>query len=273
MPQNPATLEMRGFLSMPEGETLTFLPKFFSSSSVQALSDTMDREKCCGIKRPDYLFEEEALLNIKRVQGSITKLIVTVRDPVARSVSHFYHLRRYAQVKFCSFDEFVKYFEEKSISSIGDRAPEIYRYSRISKALERAQEIFGKNNVLLVQFEDIVDKPQQTMKIIYDFLDVRSGDLPKFKQIPQKVGYSEKYQFFWAASARMAGYCENKIVVDYRPLPLPVWRSVGIRLLQLLARQYLEGEKRGLFRCPRFRWIRHYREGMIAADGRLSLAS
>jgi hypothetical protein len=56
--------------------------------------------------------------------------------------------------------------------------------------------------------------------------------------------------------------------VGYVPL-----MEMGAELMfQVIADRAEKAALRGLFRCPRFRWIRSRRPSMIAADGRFSLA-
>jgi hypothetical protein len=109
---------------------------------MRTLERELDYSKLVGIKRPDLIFNFNALHNVRMVAGDSIKIIVLLRDPVARAISQFFHFRGLALIKFCSFRDFVDAILGGTLPSLGLRAHEIDAHSRYRDAIDNARRHF-----------------------------------------------------------------------------------------------------------------------------------
>lgn len=94
-----------------------------------------------------------------RVLRKDLKLIYIVRDPVSRALSHHYHLYRTGGAP-AGFLEAVR------------TIPAITDISRYSMQLEPWIERYGRDQLLVVRFEDYVQYRDQTLAEVFSFLGV-----------------------------------------------------------------------------------------------------
>jgi hypothetical protein len=87
-----------------------------------------------------------------------TKLIYILRHPVERSYSHYGHLTFTDKKSFTSFEDAL------------DKENEIVESSMYMRQINRFLEYFPKEQLLLVDFEDLMNKPNQTLINIQNFI-------------------------------------------------------------------------------------------------------
>ncbi|MBD2464830.1 tetratricopeptide repeat protein [Oscillatoria sp. FACHB-1407] len=118
-----------------------------------------------------------------------TKLIVLLRNPVERTISHYYHRSKWVFQEKRSLEESVQ-FEMNLINDLADIsiAPEIYPdeqgYLFISLYvyfLAKWMKLFPKEQLLILKGEELFEKPVETMKTVFDFLGVADHRLPKYQ--------------------------------------------------------------------------------------------
>jgi len=104
------------------------------------------------------------------VSGEQAKVLYSVRDPVERAVSHYRHLCENEGLEV-SFDAAVEH------------VPEIIAYSRYSKQIEPWLEVFGEDNVRLINFEEYKASRLVVINRILQFLEAPSysGFKPSLK--------------------------------------------------------------------------------------------
>jgi hypothetical protein len=243
-------------ISMPAREVIAFHPRYHGRSIVQELAGELNQSLTTGIKRSNYLHDHGAMLLLHRF--SCGRVVVMIRDPVVRAVSHFFHLRRYAQVSFVAVEQMVEALVSGDITQLNGVAFEIETESRYSEAVAHARRLFGEGNVLLVSFEDLKSNPIDVCGRVCDFLGVKPAPLPQFSEIPQQVIYAENWQRLWAASCRLEGICNDEgIVVAYRERPLPPRLQRTIDDLRTAARAYYNDAK-PLFSLTQLDQMRDY---------------
>ena len=139
--------------------------RFFAS----ATSDQVCGEASTGYtKRPDIEGVADRAL---AVLGPDTKIIYVVRDPVERAISHHYHAFTWGEVH-----------------GDADRAlrerPDFINYSRYFFQLEPWVRCFGKDNVLVIVFEEYIRDRRGTIERTSRFLGVE----PSVETVnPEKV--------------------------------------------------------------------------------------
>jgi hypothetical protein len=111
------------------------------------------------------------------------KLIAILRNPIDRSFSHFnYHLSR-GESKFDSFEDAIEY--EKNLMKLGNFQKNIfenkemnYRFcSYLSESLyiERLEPYlkkFSKEQIMIIKYEDYIEREQEVLQNIFSFLSV-----------------------------------------------------------------------------------------------------
>ena len=207
-------------IHLPPREVHEFLPGYFSPQCLTTLEKDLDYSKIVGIKRPDLIFNFNAIHNVRRIAGPDIKTIIILRDPVVRAISHFFHFRGLAQIKFCSFDAFADALTRGDLPSLGLRAHEIELHSRYREAIEHCKSLFGASNMLLINFEDLTTDPQTSTDRVCAFIGAAPSPVPEMPFIPQRVFYNESSQIYLARAARLEGYCgPHRAVVAYRQQP------------------------------------------------------
>lgn len=114
-----------------------------------------------GEKTADYFCDEIAPQLIKESCGLI-KIIVTLRNPVDRLYSHFWHVRH----GFGFFTDFSSFLAKGK--DIGDHR--VFHSSYYYEPLLRFYETFGEENVCVLIYDELKDSPEKTLKYVCDFL-------------------------------------------------------------------------------------------------------
>ena len=108
----------------------------------------------------DYLYSERALERIARDLPADARFLVTVRNPVERTLSHYKYLLKIGRTQ----DPF-----DKAIHS----QPQIVEHSMFGKHIARAASILGHDRVHVVPFEVLKSDPVLFGKAIAAALDIR----------------------------------------------------------------------------------------------------
>jgi len=171
-------------------------------------------------KTPSYIFSETAPRNLYQLMPR-ARLILILRDPVARAYSGWQHNCRMKRYSFiarevvrvstgqgsvaCSPDMFEKYLDTRQVHGMLHETPVIQR-GFYAQQLERwsALDLFEPSQFLVLFTEDFVSKPFETMGKVEAFLDVGTFDYRSvayknarsswdISGVPSKVGRFRKY--------------------------------------------------------------------------------
>ena len=124
----------------------------------QARSDQVCGEGSTGYsKLPTH---QGVVARAKQAVGDELKLVYIVREPVARAVSHHYHMYRGGDAP-CDFYEALR-----SIPAIVD-------VSRYALQVEPWLEAYGQERVRVVKFEDYVQNRSEVVASVWRFLGVK----------------------------------------------------------------------------------------------------
>jgi len=145
-----------------------------------ALFEKSKNEKIVGESSVWYLSDPDASSLIYQ-QVPSAKIIILLRDPVERAFSHYLMLEGRKQFKSSSFHEQI---QKEIRDGLDYKTPNI----RLNAGLYyddiiRFLEIFGRNQVKIIIFEEFIVNTKEILNDILEFLDV-SISLKKFE--PQK---------------------------------------------------------------------------------------
>ena len=132
-------------------------------------------EKAIGEICPSYLYFEDAPKNIKEHIPEV-KIIVILREPVARAFSAWVHLTRDGR-EHLSFEEALADEPRR----IKENWAEIWHYKEESKyynQLKRYYDSFPKENIKVVIYEDFKNNQMRVYGEICNFIGVNSSFVP-----------------------------------------------------------------------------------------------
>ncbi|MEO0437713.1 MAG: sulfotransferase [Pseudomonadota bacterium] len=113
-----------------------------------------------------------------------TKVLILVRDPVSRTISHLNHVTLNRGRSLRLTPAWVKFFSTYSVT------PEAFFHSLYEYAIARVFHLFGRESTLVLQYEKCVADTQTELKRTYRFLGVDDDFLPKnLKNEVNKIEY------------------------------------------------------------------------------------
>lgn len=163
-------LDNLGFVCLPNGVKETF---FFDQGYAKGggwyqkhfRHYDESRHKLVMEVAPSYFHCPQAPERIRELLGDIP-LVVTLRDPVKRSWSHYLHLRRYGYTK-------------KPIQEAVLDYPELLEASKYNAMLQRWQHYFSDEHIKVVWQENLSSNPDLYAEDICNFLKLPFHGLSK----------------------------------------------------------------------------------------------
>ena len=140
------------------------------------------KNKKVGEISPTYLYSRVATERIKKDFLSV-KILVVLREPVSRSFSQYIHDKRLGVIKDITFDETVRMYRN------------YLEKGYYSKYLKNYFKLFGRENILVLFHEDLLNRPKESLKSLYSFLGLKntkflSKNLNKKRNIAGRARYS-----------------------------------------------------------------------------------
>ena len=147
-----------------------------------------------GEASPAYIFHPAA---VRRIAETLPdpRLIIVVRDPVQRALSHYKHERRLGFEPSATFEEALA-LEESRVADEFDRLSDgslgssfavgHYSYTRrglYADQLERWVAVFPREQLLVVRSEDLGERPAETYAEILAFLGAAPHALQEYPRI------------------------------------------------------------------------------------------
>jgi len=166
-----------------------FIPNDFRGFTEQTyieLFKNVKNEIAIGEASAGYLANSEAPKRIKEKSPS-AKIIITLRDPVGRTFSHYLNWKRTGKIKI-SFEKVVEKFLDKNKND--EQLERLIYVSMYYEQVKRYLEIFGKENVKILIFEETVKDIKNTIKKIFEFLEVQA-EPPENIEEQHSAAYSE----------------------------------------------------------------------------------
>jgi hypothetical protein len=146
--------------------------------------------KITGEASPYYIFHPLVPLRVKALLPDI-KLIVLLRNPVDRAISHYYHEVRMG-AETLSLEDAISSEEKRmkdqhEITMTGQYSFNHQNFSYTSRGiyvdqLQRWFDIFPKNRFKIIKSEDFFSAPSKIISEVFDFLCVNDHHLSKYEQ-------------------------------------------------------------------------------------------
>lgn len=128
----------------------------------------------------NYIFFPEALLKLKNLFPE-SKLIVVLRSPIDRAFSAFRYMKKMGREKR-NLKEAMLYEPVSDLSySLYNCDFTYIEHGMYYRQLQKCYEYFERNQVLVVDFDDLRRRPDDLLRNIYGFLNIRDNFLPDFK--------------------------------------------------------------------------------------------
>jgi len=119
-----------------------------------------------GEVSPMYLYDERAPANIAHHLGTDVRLVAFLRQPAERLFSRWQHL---VAEGYPPSDRFRDALDR---SSVWWRRPDLVPEGFYGAHLQRYLDRFPRSHLKVFLFEDLVERPQETMAVLYRFLGV-----------------------------------------------------------------------------------------------------
>lgn len=156
-------------VSMPRTDSLNYFDmNYFRGEKWYSSKLNAEDEKRIGETSKNYLYDTHAASRISRDLED-SKLIVTLRNPVQRAFSHYWHNKQR--------EGFERNFES-CLQSYNDYqnwvVPGFYHHH-----ISRFLEYFDEENIKIMFFDDLVEDDLEFIQEIYDFIGVDSDFEPE----------------------------------------------------------------------------------------------
>ena len=135
-------------------------------------------EQTCGEITPFYLFHPDVPARIHTVVPEV-RMIVLLRDPVERTLSQVFHARKRGFETLMPEDALAA--EPSRLQSGNQESLQKHSYVSRSKYLEqldRYEQLFPKNQLLIIKSEQMFSEPEAIWRQILDFLKIEITELP-----------------------------------------------------------------------------------------------
>jgi hypothetical protein len=172
------TSKKLAILNNGPGDKIVKQTQIKSLSRYLSFFKNVNDEIAIGEASPSYINYPEFFPEIKKTLDD-PKVIIIIRDPINRAYSNYLHLKRESR-ETLSFKESI--FAEEKRKKLEYSDFWYYKFnSTYFDKIKKAKSVFSK--VLVLTQEDLNQKPEQTIKVVYSFLGVdknhKIGNLDK----------------------------------------------------------------------------------------------
>lgn len=158
---------------MPPGETRVFEdPEWasFRRETFEASFAAAGPEQTVGMVRPDTLARPECPQRVHRILPE-ARLIAVLRDPMERAISAYFHLMKYGFLPALPVEEgLTRLLDGRSEGH--PKAHEVLDYGFYHEHLERYLALYARERLLVLRFEELVERPAESLGEAFRFLDV-----------------------------------------------------------------------------------------------------
>ncbi|MCD0450181.1 sulfotransferase domain-containing protein [Actinocorallia sp. API 0066] len=159
-------------VELAEGEVRAFEDPFYDAAAVAALPSLFQGSgRVRGIKRPDYLGRPEVAARLREHLPE-ARLLVVVREPVARAVSAYYHYVRHGFLPLLPLEDAFARLLDGSLDAEYPRAPEILSYGRYGHHLARYLEHFPAERIAVFEQKALTADPAAALRRAFTLVGV-----------------------------------------------------------------------------------------------------
>jgi hypothetical protein len=173
-------------------------------------------EKAVGEASVSYLYYPFVPQKIKNFIPD-ARIIISLRNPFERAFSHYLMDLRLGYINISFEDVVYKRVEHKYLNLYYQQYVELGFYF---EQVRRYIKCFGEDQVKIILFEDLKNKPKETISNLYRFLDVKENFLPHFEsrhnvfKLPKNRLFSRIYSIHGlrkVISSLMSGKLKERI--------------------------------------------------------------
>lgn len=154
-------------------------------------------KKIIGEASPAYLFSKDALSRISETLPDV-KLIILLRNPVDRAISHFYHQRNrvkdesrtveeaFSEAQITQAEKLVKQLEGGAGIDHNSSEWLTARYlatGHYSVALRRWLKYFSPEQLLILNYHQLESDPEKLMTDVFEFLQLPHYSIPNLESV------------------------------------------------------------------------------------------
>jgi hypothetical protein len=167
-----------GVYMSPLKELFYFAPHAVQSNVADVIKDKKEYLKlfenakgytAVGEATPIYLWDPDTPELIHQTI-SHARIIITLRDPVERAYSNYLMKKKYSGMKSSFYDELMR--DYRSQEKLFGRSQLYVEFGMYYEQVKRYFDIFGREQVKVIIFEEFVQRPEQSVNEILAFLGV-----------------------------------------------------------------------------------------------------
>ncbi len=161
-------------------------------SEYKSLFSYLNNQRAVGDVSPDYLyFYDKSISKIKQILGTNVKIIIILRDPIARAFSQYSHFFRDKR-ETLSFEEALKNEDERRKSNW----EWAWFYKDVGFYYKQVRAYLGNfSQVKIYLFDDLKNDAMSVIQGIYNFLDVDDSFVPE--NLRQRFNISGEPKNMW----------------------------------------------------------------------------
>lgn len=122
------------------------------------------------------------------------KLILIIRDPLERAVSHYYHLKNINKINSIIETDINDFFDKPYESMLRQASEaefylhQIIDFSLYARKYLNFKSMFGLDQILTIGAWTLRSNPKETMNLVFDYLGLDRYYDPEFEQIKYSCG-------------------------------------------------------------------------------------
>jgi hypothetical protein len=233
--------EIPGVYMSPIKEPLYFASHAVQSGAIEWIRDKKEYlrlfEKARGYiavgeASPIYLWDPDAPKLIHQALPH-TRIIMILRDPIERAYSNYLQFVKYSGIKSSFYDELMR--DYKIQEKLYGRSQLYVELGMYYEQVKRYFDIFGREQVKVIIFEEFVQHPAQTVNEVLVFLGVNYNvreirEQHNMYSVPRSPLSRSIFAFFRWLRARNIKFYKILILLPdsiVESLPLPSGNSSG----------------------------------------------
>ena len=166
------TLSAHPEIGTPKNETVAFIREPFSVTARDEMIEAQMARRWTrinGIKRPDYLASDAVASRLHAYNPNL-KILVILRNPMARAVSAYYHAVRSGTLPLRDHENGLRQILSSGVAYGGELGQTVLSYGLYSAHVKAYQDRFGSKNVLVLFHDDFKKQSREILKKAYLFV-------------------------------------------------------------------------------------------------------